>query len=176
MATALNNATQATVEQVSSGVVTLLGWMANGNNVPQGVQVPLETFAAALGALLPVVATGSVTSVSTTPTALPLPTLPVMANTQGVQTITGTVIAQNVSTGNSSVWDVAISVERTATGASLSPVGGSLINATVRQQDTSMAACTVTASIGTNGPSVMVTGLSGATINWAATFTVVTTG
>ena len=177
MATPFPNAPQATVEQIAAGLVNLLGWMPEGtNNVPAPMQVTLANFADAIGSLLPTIATGTVTSVSTTPTTLPLPTLPVMPNTQSVMTITGCVIGQNVSTGNSSIWDVAISVERTAAGQSLAPVGGSLITATVRQQDSSMEACTVTASIGANGPSVIVTGLSGATINWAGTFTVVTTG
>jgi hypothetical protein len=69
MATAINNANQATVDQVASGDVTLLAWMETGpNNVPMALQVSVETFVAALPP-----STGPMSNPSTVISALVIP-------------------------------------------------------------------------------------------------------
>jgi hypothetical protein len=174
MATALNNATQATVAQLSNGTVNFLGWMPNESNpnIPTPVQVTLANLAAAIPSVFDVIVSGTTTTSDAN--SVTLSGLPTMANQRCISILTGVVTAQNTTTGDSSVWDVVINLKRTGVGVTPAIIGGSPLPTTVRCQDTDMAACTVAASVISTGPAITIAGIAATNIEWAYTFTVVT--
>lgn len=84
----------------------------------------------------------------------------------GTLRITGQVVARNTTTGDSVVWDVAVA-------AKVSPAGGKLFGTSaflVFIEDSTMTACGVVASASSLGIKITVTGLAGASIAWACSF------
>jgi len=173
MATPLPNAASATVTDLQSGDVGILGWKPVGpNNVPQAVQFTVETLAQAIPAIYDVLVQGSITTLDATPTLLS--GLPVMANQRCINILTGQVTAQNTATGDSSVWDVVVNLKRTAANTSPAFIGGSSLPVTIRCQDSNMATCSLAITLSSTGPAITATGIVATSIEWAYTFTVVT--
>ena len=106
---------------------------------------------------------GRITTTDATPAVL-LTMAP--GSPSGTLRLTGQVIARNTATGDSAVWDVAVA-------AKVSPTAGALFGTSaisVFIEDASMSGCMLAASASPSGISVTATGLAGASIIWACSF------
>jgi hypothetical protein len=95
----------------------------------------------------------------------------VMPNVRCVCRMTGTVTAQDTSSGDAIVWDFAAALRRSTAGSV--PVLLRTPSTAILAGDPSMNGCGLNISAGPNGGIIQGTGLSGQGLNWAATLLVV---
>jgi hypothetical protein len=113
-------------------------------------------------------------------TAAAVQLLPASGGTVGVRMpdeqclirITGAAAAQDKTSGDSILWDVAAAAKRLGSGLGVQLVGSASVS--VFASDPSMAACTLAVSATQAGCTVTGVGLAGRMINWSATLMVTT--
>lgn len=142
-------------------------WVDTGQNLLAGevaareaVTLPLVRLQASTNGAVGAVLTPDGTANTQAPALL-------LANQRGLLRISGCVVAQDVASGESCIWDVAAAVKRPASGQVPTLVGTPAVS--VFAVDSSMSGCALALDAVTSGLQVSASGIAGRTLDWSAT-------
>lgn len=154
------NFTPATMDQLTSGAALLLAVQPAAGETPS---LGMTATAAQLAALI---VTGTIVEDEVTFNATPIsvPNLPTIPLAGGYCFVQGTIVAQDQTTRDMAVWNIALAVSRVNNGTVCTAIGDTTPSNFVQSGTT--VNCNVALGANSNGPSIILIGLSAENVSW----------